>query len=490
MNENGLTDSDVKNRAIKSVKWTALTEVILRSVPPLVMLVLARILTPEDFGVVSVAMIAIGFAQIFQDFGLGKALIQREDKINESANVVFWSNVIFGFLIYILIFLFASPIAIFFHETRVASVLQILCLQIVFNSFTTVHLSLLQRQFKFKQLFYVRLAPSLIPGIVSIPLALIGQGVWALVWGSLAGSFVQTLLFWLVSAWRPAFRFDSALAKEMLGFGSWVVLEMFLGWLIMWGDSIILGRFLGMENLGIYRVGVTFLTLVFGLLFNPVIPVAYSSFSRLQCDLENLKTSFLQMNRLVAIVSLPLGFGLAFTAHPVSSVLLGQKWQGIEIVILILGLKLGMDYLVGINPEVYRAVGRPDANVKLLAANIIYYLPVYVLAAPHGLLVFCLARFAVAAISLVLHFLVANRLLRLPFTYLGGCVKLPLLASIAMSFLLYGLVRLAVPFQGWEGWLKLIALIVSGGASYLLVLRLLDKDTLGQFFTLIKAAIK
>ncbi len=482
--------SDVKNRATKSVKWTALTELVFRSIPPLVMLILARLLTPEDFGIVGVAMIAIGFAQVFQDFGLGKTLIQREDRINESANIVFWSNVTFGVLLYLILFLSASPIADFFHELRVKDVLRVLCLQIVLTSFTTVHLALLQREFRFKQLFVVRLAPSIIPGFVSIPLALMGHGVWALVWGSLAGSFVQVLLFWHVSDWRPAFSFDIALAREVLGFGSWVALEMFLGWLIMWGDSIMLGHFLGVNELGIYRVGTTVILLIFSLFFSPLIPVAYSSFSRLQSNTEDLRASFLRMTQLVATVSLPLGVGLALTAHPISSLVFGYKWQGIVIVILIIGLKESMSWLVSMNTEVYRAVGRPDANAKLHMVNVIYYIPVYVLAAPYGLLVFCLARFAVAAVSLLLHFYVANKLLQLPFTYLRSCVKSPLIASLTMAVLLYGIVNLTAPFEGWGGLLKLIAVIIGGGISYLVVLRLVDKDLLMQFFRLLREAIK
>ena len=488
--KNGPTTSEIKNHAIKSVKWTALTEIALRSIPPLVMLILARLLTPDDFGVVGVAMIAIGFAQIFQDFGLGKALIQREDRINESANIVFWSNITFGILVYLILFASAPLIADFFHDSKVVDVLRVLCLQIVLTSFTTVHLALLQREFKFKQLFVVRLAPSIIPGIVSIPLALMGQGVWALVWGSLAGSTIQVILFWRVSDWRPAFSFDTALAREVLGFGSWVALEMFLGWLIMWGDSIILGHFLGVGNLGIYRVGTTVIILIFSLFFSPLISVAYSSFSRLQSNIEDFGASFLKITRLVATVSLPLGVGLALTAHPISSLIFGQKWQGIEIVILIIGLKYGMDYLVGMNPEIYRAMGRPDANVKLLMANASYYIPVFVLAAPHGLLVFCLACLAVDAVSLLLHFFVANKLLQVPFTYLGSCIKSPLLASLVMGTLLYGIVNLIGPFQSWEGLLKLIAVIIAGGISYLIVLRLVDNDLLMQFFNLLREVIK
>jgi len=482
--------SDIKTRATKSVKWTFLAEIVSRAAAPLVMLILARILTPEDFGIVGVAMIVIGLAQILQNFGFEKTLIQRETEVKESANIVFWCNMAFGTLVYLILFSGAPLIADFFHESEVVAVLRVLCLQIILVSLTTVHLALFQREFKFKQLFGVRLGVAFAPGIVAIPLALMGQGVWALVWGTLAGSIIQVILFWHLSDWRPELSFDIPLARELFGFGVWVTLEALLGWLIVWGDSIVLGHFLGVSELGVYRVGATVIMFAFAVFFSPISPIAYSSFSRLQSNAEELKRSFLKITNLIAAVSLPIGVGLALTAYPISSLIFGQKWQGIEIVISIIGIMHAIGWLVGINPEVYRAAGRPDANVKLLVANVIYYIPVYVLAAPHGLLVFCLARLGVSVASLLLHFYVANKLLRVPFTYLKSCVKSPLIASLVMGVLLYGMVNLFNPFEGWQGGLKLIVVIASAGMSYLGALWLVDKDLLMQFFRLLKEAIK
>jgi PST family polysaccharide transporter len=485
-----LTASGIKTRAIKSVKWTVLAEIVSRAAAPLVMLILARLLTPEDFGIVGVAMIVIGLAQILQDFGFEKTLIQRETRVTESANIVFWSNMSFGILVYLILFLGAPIIADFFHDSKVVDVLRVLCLQIILISLTTVHLALLQREFKFKQLFFVRFGVAFVPGIVSIPLALMGHGVWALVWGTLAAGTIQVILFWHLSNWRPDFNFDVPLARQLFGFGVWVTLEALLGWLIVWGDSIVLGHFLGVSELGVYRVGTIFVILAFGIFFDPLRSVAYSSFSRLQSDNAELKRSFLKTTEILSAISLPIGFGLALIAYPISSLIFGNKWEGIEIVIAIIGIMYAVGWVVGINPEVYRAAGRPDANVKLLVANAIYFIPVYVLAAPYGLLVFCIARLGVSVVSLLLHFYVANKILKLPFTYLKSYVKSPLIASFVMGALLYGMVNLFDIFEGWQGWLKLIIVITSGVISYLGALWLIDRDLLTQFFRLLREAIK
>jgi len=486
-----MSDSEnIKQKAIKSVKWTALSEIASRSIQPIVTLILARLLTPADFGVVGVATIAIGLAQIFQDFGLGKTLIQRETDVEESANIIFWTNLALSIVIYFIIFLSAPLLSKFFHDPKVIDVLRVLCLQIVFISLIVVHQALFQRNFQYKQLFFIRLSSSAVPGFVSIPLALLGYGVWALVFGSLAGAFVQVLLFWKFSQWRPKISYDVKLAKQLFGFSTWVVLEAFLGWLIIWGDSVILGHYLGVKELGVYRVGVTFIMLVFGIFFNPLLPVAYSAFSRLQSNQEELKQTFLKMTKIVAFISLPLGVGLVLLSQPISLAIFGQKWQGIEIVIAIIGIKDAIAWLVGVNPEVYRAAGRPDINTKLLIAAVIYYLPVYIFAAPYGLLVFCTARLAVAIVGMGLHIFVANRILGLRFTYLGGCIKEPLLSSLIIVIVLYLIGNFIGDIGGIEGLIKIFGMIFIGTTAYLTSLWLVRRELVLQFWRLTKEGIK
>ncbi|HMK49639.1 MAG TPA: lipopolysaccharide biosynthesis protein, partial [Thermodesulfovibrionales bacterium] len=290
---------DIKTKAIRSVKWTALSEIVSRSIQPIVMLVLARLLTPADFGVVGVAIIAVGLAQIFQDFGLGKTLIQTETDIEESANIVFWSNLVLSIFMYLTLFVSAPLISDFFHDSKVTNVLRVLCLQIILISLSTVHQALFQRDFQYKNLFFVRLFSAVIPAFVSIPLALSGYGVWSLVLGTLAGSIAQVFTFLGISKWRPRLDYNFELARKLFGFSSWVVLEAFLGWIILWGDSIALGHFLGVKELGVYRIGIALLMAIFGIFFNPILPVAYSAFSRLQANREELKQSFLKITTII-----------------------------------------------------------------------------------------------------------------------------------------------------------------------------------------------
>jgi O-antigen/teichoic acid export membrane protein len=483
--------NEVKTNAIESMKWTFLAEIISKSIPPVIMLILAHLLTPDDFGLVGVAMIAIGFAQVFQDLGLGKTLIQREENIDESANIVFWSSVVSSTTIYIFVFIFAEQLAEFFHDPRLQLLLRVLCIQIILTSLISAHQSLLQRNFEFKRLFLIRLGPSLVPGIISIPLAVLTNlGVWALVLGSLFGSFVQVILFWLMCDWRPAFRFNFKLSKELFGFGMWVLLEMFLSWLIMWGDSIVLGHYLEIGELGVYRVGFSFVTLLFALSFNPLFSIAYPMFSRVHKDISHMIDILTKLTKLVSVISLPLGTCLAITASSFSPLIFGQKWQGIDVVIALIGLEFSIGYLVGLNPHVYRAMGRPHVNSIILIINVFSFIPIFILAAPHGLFIFCLSRFGISIASLGLHLYIANRLLGIPFTYLKDCILSPLFAVIGLAVFLIVAKNLLETMQGIEGFIKLFFLLSGGALLYSIMLKKIDREIYSSFLNLIRVSLK
>ena len=478
--------SYIKTSAIKSVKWTALGEIASRSIQPIVTLVLARLLTPSDFGLVGVAMIAISLAQILQDFGLGKTLIQRETEVEKSANIIFWTNITLAIFIYFTIFVNAPFISGFFHEPNVTSVLRVLCLQIVLISFISVHQALFQRKFQFKQIFFVRLFSAIVPGIISIPLALYGYGVWSLVFGTIAGAFTQVVLFWIISSWRPQLSYDFQLAKQLFGFSIWVTLEAFLGWIIACGDSIILGHFLGIKDLGVYRVGVTFITLIFATFFNPLVPVTYSAFSRLQANKEETRQTFLKITKLIASISLPIGIALAILSPSISSIIFGQRWERIEIVIATIGIMHGIAWLVGINPEVYRASGRPDINSKLHIIQLCWYIPVYIFSAPYGLLVFCIGRLGVAIISMFLHMHFSQKLLNIgwiQFLKNINPILISALVSVVSIFFIKRMYSFANPF--WDLFINGTTFIL----IYLSMIYLKDREFIYNSFRLFRLSV-
>ena len=483
------TATTIVQKATRSVKWSALMEVVSRTATPIIMVILARLLTPADFGVVAMAMIAISFAQMFWDAGLSKALIQTNKIADEAAHVVFWTNLILGLIIYALVFITAPGVAVFFNSPHSGPVLRVLGLQIIIASLSTVQQALFVRELDFRRLFWIKLFTAFFPGFFSIPLAFYGFGVWALVAGSLAGQMLNLMFLWRYSSWRPRLQYDLPLAREMLKFGLWVVAESFGAWLIVWGDNLIVGRFLGVHDLGVYRTGWMLATIIFGLVLNPFLSVLYAAFSRLQNDLPALKENFHKVNRVLMALALPIGLGLLLIGPELASILFGSKWQGLGLVLRVIGLMLGLTWVVGINPELYRAMGRPDINTKLMFVAILYYLPAYWIAAKFGLEIFVYVRFGVALVTIPIHIYLCRRMLNVSPFYLWHDGKNFILAAIAMGIGL-GIVKWGIHSiaPALPQALTLAFVIVMGSGIYTATLWVLDRAFILQTLRLIRRA--
>jgi O-antigen/teichoic acid export membrane protein len=466
----------ITQKAVSSFKWSALTEIVSRTASPITFVILARLLTPNDFGLVAIATIAINFAQMFWDAGLSKALIQTKENSINAANIVFWTNLVLGIIIYIILFITAPLIAVFFNSPTSGPVLRILGIQIVIASLTSVQQVLFVRDLDFRSLFWVKLITNFIPAFFSIPLAIFGYGVWALVGGALAGQILNLIVLWHKSRWRPKFSFDTDLALKLFGFGIWAVGESLAAWFIMWGDNLLVGKFLGVHDLGVYGTGWTLVTVIFGLVLNPFLPVLYPTFSKFQDNLPALTAIFQKVNRVIIAIALPTGVGLLLVGPEMAEVLFGAKWHGLGFVLSVIGLMFGLAWLVGINAELYRAKGRPDINTKLMLLAILYYFPVYYIASQYGLAIFTITRLMVAVVAIPIHIYLCTRMLKLSPFYLWHEGKYAILATLLMGITVAILRNGASIFMpGLNSFMKLTGLIIAGVIVYTGSLWLMDR---------------
>jgi PST family polysaccharide transporter len=488
--ENRLDSGKVAEKAVHSLKWSVLTEVVSRTASPIILVVLARLLAPDVFGVVATATIAISFSQMLWDAGLSKALIQIETARDEAANVVFWTNACLGVLTYVCLFLLAPAIAGFFKSPDSGPVLRILGLQIIIASLSSVQQALFVRGLAFRGLFWIKLLTSFVPGLFSIPMALFGLGVWALVSGTIAGQFLNLLLLWHYSSWRPKFSYNFPVAKQILRFGFWVLAEALGGWLLMWSDALIVGRYFGVHDLGVYRTGIMVTTIIYSLMLNSFLPILYPSFSRLQNDLSALTRNFHRVARMVMALAFPMGIGLLLLGQDIAGALFGNKWAGLGFVVSIIGLKEGLTWAVGINAETYRAIGRPDVNTKLMLLQVLYFLPAYFLAAHSGMVTFVYVRMAVALAAIPIQVFVCHRVLGLSLFYLWQDGKHSLIAAVVMGVGVYmGQWSLHYLASGIPAVLSLALLLMAGVSIYGISLWVMDKAFIQQITLLARRAV-
>lgn len=398
---------------IHSLKWSFLAELASKAITPVVFIFLARLLTPDDFGLMSAATMVIAFCQILWEAGMGKALIQRQTDELAAANVAFWINITLALLISALLFWGAGPIAtIYFKDLRVTAVIQIMTLQIFFGGLSSVHIALMQKEMSFRKLFWVRLVTVSLPGMASIPLAWMGLGYWALVAGTLSGQAAQVLMLWRMSHWRPFWSFDMEVAKEMGRFGAWVGISGILSWFFIWADSFIVGNYLGTHDLGLYRTGNQLVMMVFALAFGSISPVFYSHISRMKQDKKMLREAIDNIIRLLTISAVPMAVIIYFLSDQIAQLLFHRGWVGIGLVIGVMALSHGLSWINGMNPEVYRAAGKPEYETIAMIIQIPIYISLLVLSVRRGLATFVWCRLFLTVGTFWIHFVVLRLILK------------------------------------------------------------------------------
>jgi PST family polysaccharide transporter len=468
--------------AVQALKWSLLGELGSRLIGPLVFIILARILLPEDFGVVAAATVAISFSQVFWDSGLARALIQRDAGDDDAlANAVFWMNLALSVLVAAAMWLAAPALADFFKDERITDVLRVLSVQAPMAAVCAVMTALMQKRFDFRRLFWVRLVTTGGPGLASIPLALAGWSYWALVFGVLVGQFLQMLTLWKLVGWHPRIGIDRQHVTGLMGFARWTLLSGMLGWMYGWLDAIVVGRFLGPHDMGIYRTGNTFVTVIFGMLFSPLLPVLYSLFSRAQHDLARLREALMTVVHAIALLSFPIGMGLLVSGEALGLTIFGPHWSGIGLVIGILGISHALGWLAGANGELYRAIGKPHVETSTMALMVIIYIPVYLISIRGGLESFLWARFGLAGAALVFHVLVCRLVVGIsPLRWIRLCAWAAISASGAV--LTASTVSEQLPVAS-----RLAVMSVLGVCTYGLMIILFERRFLGQLFVILGA---
>lgn len=354
-----------KARVVNALLWSALEKLGYQAVNFIVVVVIARLLSPEDYGVIAMMTVFISIASVLVDSGFGAALIQKKDINEGDKSTVFYSNIFFALILYSLLF-FSSPlISVFYKQPILAETLRILGFVVILDSLYLVHSSLMIKELKFKYTAIINTTSIVISGIVGVVLAYNGFGVWSLIFQQLSLSLTKGLLFWTLGDWKPKMIFDTSSFKQLFKFSSKLLLSSIFQNIYLNIYYLIIGKLFPAKNLGYYtqakRINdIPVLTLVS--LFNQV---TYPVFSSLQDDNVKLKSWYRKNIKLTFFVVLPIVLSLLITSRPLVLVVFKEKWLPSVPLLQILCVSSIFYILDVLCMNLIKSKGRSDLFLKL-----------------------------------------------------------------------------------------------------------------------------
>jgi O-antigen/teichoic acid export membrane protein len=363
--------SELARKAGNAVRWVFVTNTIVQFFNFLVSVSLARILVPEDYGKVSLALVFINAFGIFKDMGLSQALIYRKEDVHRAANVAFTINMAVGLGLYLVILAVSPLVDVIFKTQGLWAVASVLGASVLITSGGLIPAALLDKELQFRKKFLAEVLPVAMYAAISLPMAIKGYGVWSLVAGSLASAFANTGMLWWISRWRPSFRWDWTIAREMLTYGQHLFYTSIFIFLAANLDRFLLGKLVTLKDVGVYTLAFTIGNLPSTQITGVAGKVLFPTYAKIGSDIKKLAEVYALTFRIIAMVSIPAALGLMAVSSNLMSVLYGSKWQACVVPIIILS-GVGLLRSVGaIANNVYLALGKSHLMPKMMIVQIV-----------------------------------------------------------------------------------------------------------------------
>jgi O-antigen/teichoic acid export membrane protein len=426
-------------------------------------LIVIRLLTPGDYGLLAMATLVLGFLFVVADLGFGSAIVQSktidERSLRELGGVILLVNLAYGLCAW----LAAPPLAAFFGEDRLVAIIRVLSLNFLFIAVFTLPQSLLIREMDFARKARVDVTAAIASAVVALVLALLGFGVWALVGSMLMMNLTKALLFqWT----RPVLgalprRLDAL--RPLMGFGLLISLDRILFFVYGQADIAIGGRVLGPETLGLYAIALSLAAMPMEKVIPIVTQVSFAAFSLIQEDRARINRNLLRAANLVSLGSFPLYFGLAATAPVLLPLILGERWSAAVLPLQIVCMILPLKAMAALFPPALFGIGRPGVNVGNMAIAAASMTLAFLVGVRYGVIGLCLAWLIVYPIVFAFTTARALRPLGLPARDLVRVMAFPAVLSGAMLVLVH---LLGVLLRPYLANLPLLIVLVGVGAAF------------------------
>ena len=369
---NLITPSEtLSQKVVKGGFWVFFLRIVNRGFSLIRLIILARILAPSDFGLMGIALLTMSTLETFSQTGFQAALIQKKEDIKSYLNSAWTVLILRGFILFIILYFIAPYAAIFFDSPEAKPIIRVIGFSILFHAFTNIGITYFKKELEFNKEFIYQFSGTLADFIVAVTAVLILKNVWALVLGLLAGNIVRCFVSYLIHPYRPHLSKDLGKAKELFGFGKWILGSSILIFLITQGDDIFVGKILGTTALGFYQLAYRISNMPATEITQVISQVTFPAYSKLQDDIPKLRESYLKVLQITAFLSFPIA-GLIFALAPdFTKIFLGEKWMPMVPAMMILVWWGVIRSMAGVNSSILQAVKKPDIITKLSAIKLL-----------------------------------------------------------------------------------------------------------------------
>ena len=478
-------DAKLKSGAMSGIVWKFAEKIGIQGMQFIIQIVLARLLLPEDYGLVGLITVFITISDVFILQGFTTALIQKKNADETDFSSVFYANLIMAVVLYILLYFLWPGVAWFYNEPRLTELMRVLSLSVIAGAFSAVHNSIMSRNLEFKKSFLRMMANLLTQGIVGIGCAYMGFGVWSLVFSKLAGTLVGSVVICGTVRWRPKWLFSGERLKSLFSFSSKILGTNLLNTLFNNIHSILIGKFFAKAELGYYQRGQqiphTMMTAVDGSLNE----VLYPTLSKLQDDLSKVKAALRRSMKTSSFIMFPVLLGTVAVTHDLVLFLLTEKWLPC-VPFMQLSCVVCMFWPFSARTHALNAIGESKVTFRLSLIGKSITLVLIAACIPFGIYAILLGTILASTINLWIVSHYVNKYIGYSIKEFLGDILPLLLLSAVMMVLVMGLgMILPLPVL-----LKLIVQVVFGIAVYVVLAKLFKVDSFDYLLNTVKKMLK
>lgn len=322
--------------------------------------VLARLLTPEEFGIIALITVFVSFFGLLSDFGLGPAVVQNQSLDDNDLKSIFSFSIALGIILALIFFTLAPFFANFYNEPELKPISRYLALSVLFNSFLIVPRAVLQKELKFKLIGLISLGVQLFCGVIAIILAILGFSFYSLVFQSILLGIISFITFYCIKPISITFKIEISSVKKIFKFSLFQFLFDFINYFSRNLDNILIGKFLGVSPLGFYEKSYRLMMMPVQNLTHVVSPVLLPILSKHQNDNKIVFSSYLKVIQILSIIGFPLSIFLFFSASEIIIIVFGSQWVESISVFKILTLTIGFQIVLSSSGSIFQAVNRTD----------------------------------------------------------------------------------------------------------------------------------